>query len=135
MQCNRRRRENEPKIKTYTREDGSFSGEAPVVIFKERFEEHFKEDSVTLALNLVDEAELRLGDTFMRIRVQQAKFGHDHQQAAGGQGRGEMKAVNKKEATKGVGKTQWCGLQVHSLLNQPHDRRGVQDIGRLGTGG
>jgi HIV Tat-specific factor 1 len=35
--------EGEPKIKMYAREDGSFSGEALVVFFKE--------DSVTLALN------------------------------------------------------------------------------------
>jgi len=57
--------EGEPKVKMYAREDGSFSGEALVVFFKP--------DSVTLALNLMDEAELRLGDGSTRMRVLQGR--------------------------------------------------------------
>lgn len=87
--------EGEPKIKMYAREDGSFSGEALVVFFKE--------DSVTLALNLMDEAELRLGDASTRMRVQQAEFGH--KQHHGG---GERKVVDRKKATKRIGKMQRC---------------------------
>ena len=89
--------DGEPKIKMYAREDGSFSGEALVVFFKE--------DSVVLAVNLMDEAELRLGDASTRMRVQKAEFGHKHQQGAGVQGR-ERKVVDKKRATKRIGKMQ-----------------------------
>ena len=96
--------EGEPKIKMYAREDGSFSGEALVVFFKE--------DSVTLAVNLMDEAELRLGDGSTRMRVQQAEFGHKHHQGTGGQGGGERKVVNKKKATKRIGKMQRCSLRI-----------------------
>jgi HIV Tat-specific factor 1 len=91
--------QGEPKIKMYAREDGTFSGESLVVFFKE--------DSVTLAVNLMDEAELRLGDASTRMRVQKAEFGHKHQQGTGGQGEGvERKVVNKKKATKRIGKMQ-----------------------------
>jgi len=48
----------EPQIKMYAREDGSFNGEALVVFSKE--------DSVTLALNLMDAS----------MRIRRAKFGH-----------------------------------------------------------
>ena len=40
--------EGEPKVKVYAHKDGFFSGDALVVFFKE--------DSVTLTLNLMDEA-------------------------------------------------------------------------------
>lgn len=97
--------EGEPKVKMYAREDGSFSGEALVVFFKE--------DSVTLALNLMDEAELRLGDASTRMRVQKAEFGHKQQQGTEGQGGGgERKVVNRKKATKRIGKMQRYGLRV-----------------------
>lgn len=89
--------EGEPKVKMYAREDGSFSGEALVVFFKE--------DSVTLAVSLMDEAELRLGDASTRMRVQKAEFAHKHQQGAGGQGV-ERKVVDRKKATKRIGKMQ-----------------------------
>ena len=105
--------EGEPKIKMYARENGSFSGEALVVFFKE--------DSVTLALNLMDEAELRLGDASTRMRVQKAEFGHKQQQGAGEHGGGgERKVVNRKKATKRIGKMQRCGLRAVWLLNGPH---------------
>jgi HIV Tat-specific factor 1 len=105
--------EGEPKIKMYAREDGTFSGEALVVFFKE--------DSVTLAVNLMDEAELRLGNASTRMRVQKAEFGHKQQQRADGQAGGEeRKVVNRKKATKRIGKMQRCGLRKEVLLNQTH---------------
>ena len=58
--------EGEPKIKIYGLEDGSFSSEALLVFFKE--------DSETLAMSLMDEAKLRLGDAW--TRVQWAEFGY-----------------------------------------------------------
>ena len=88
--------DGEPKVKMYAREDGSFSGDALVVFFKE--------DSVTLAVNLMDEAELRLGDASTRMRVQRAEFGHKHH-GMGEQGV-ERKVVSKKKATKRIGKMQ-----------------------------
>ena len=63
--------EGEPKIKICAREDGSFSGEALVV--------SFMKVTVTLAMNLMDEAKLWLGDGSTRMRVQQAEFGHRQQ--------------------------------------------------------
>lgn len=60
--------DGEPKIGMCAREDGSFSGGALVVLFKQ--------DSVTLALNLADGAELRFGDGPTGVRVQIAEFGH-----------------------------------------------------------
>ena len=103
----------DPKIKMYAREDGLFSGEALVVFFKE--------DSVTLAVNLMDEAELRLGDASTRMRVQEAQFGHKQQQGASGGG--ERKVVNKKKATKRIGKMQRYGPRAAgykaSLIGSP----------------
>ena len=81
----------EPKIKMYAHEDRTFSGEA-LVIFS-------GEDSATLALNLMDEAELRLGDGSTRMRVRRAEFGHEQQQGPGGQG-------GERKATKRIGKMQ-----------------------------
>ena len=66
----------DPKVKLYAREDGSFSGEALVV--------YFKEDSVTLAINLLDDAELRIGDSSSVMRVQRAEFGHKAMNSSGG---------------------------------------------------
>ena len=97
--------EGEPKIKMYAREDGSFSGDALVVFFKE--------DSVTLAVNLMDEAELRLGDGSTRMKVQKAEFGHKQHHGTGEQG-GERKVVNRKKATKRIGK-----MQRYSPLRSP----------------
>jgi len=111
--------QGEPKVKMYAREDGSFSGEALVVFFKE--------DSVTLAVNLMDEAELRLGDASTRMRVQQAEFRHKQQQGGGG----ERKVVNKKKATKRIGKMQRCVCWWVWLLSGPY--RGDSGNWRIGT--
>ncbi|KIL66177.1 hypothetical protein M378DRAFT_10191 [Amanita muscaria Koide BX008] len=87
--------EGEPKIKMYAKEDGSFNGEALVV--------YFKEDSVTLAVNLLDEAELRLGDPTTVISVQKADFTHKHSTTGD---RDQRRTVNKKKITKRLSKMQ-----------------------------
>ncbi|KAJ3570960.1 hypothetical protein NP233_g4065 [Leucocoprinus birnbaumii] len=89
--------DGEPKVKMYARDDGTFSGEALVV--------YFKEDSVVLALNLLDEAELRLGDPSTVMRVVKADFTHkNHTSTAGGDQ--PRRVVDKKKATKRIGKMQ-----------------------------
>jgi HIV Tat-specific factor 1 len=88
----------EPKVKLYAREDGSFSGEALVV--------YFKEDSVLLALNLLDDAEFRLGDSSTTMRVQKAEFSHKNS-AEHGETK-PRKTMDKKKATKRIGKMQKC---------------------------
>jgi len=87
--------EGEPKVKMYASDDGSFSGEALVV--------YFKEDSVTLAVNLLDEAELRLGDLNTVMSVQRADFTHKHGTSGGGEHR---RTVDKKNVSKRIGKMQ-----------------------------
>ena len=90
----------EPKVKMYAREDGSFSGEALVV--------YFKEDSVLLALNILDDAELRLGDPNSVMRVAKADFGHKASGGGGGENQEgkQRKTVDKKRASKRIGKMQ-----------------------------
>lgn len=100
----------EPKVKMYAREDGSFLGEALVVFFKE--------DSVTLALNLLDEAELRLGDPSSVMRVVQADFTHKNH-SSGVAGDQPRKVVDKKRATKRIGKMQRCVCSVNLWLVSP----------------
>lgn len=53
----------EPKIKLYKQENGELKGDALVTFFKE--------ESVPLAINLLDDAEFRLGDSSTKIHVQQ----------------------------------------------------------------
>ena len=81
----------------YAHEDGPFSGEALAAFFKE--------DSVTLALSLMDEAELRSGDGSAGMRLQRAKFGHKQQQGPDGQRR-ESRVVDREKAMKRIGKMQ-----------------------------
>ena len=68
--------EGEPRIKMHARE-GLSSGDALVVL---------KEDSVTLTVIPMDEAELRLGDATTRMKVQKTEFVHKQQHEAGGRG-------------------------------------------------
>jgi HIV Tat-specific factor 1 len=83
----------------YARDDGTFSGEALIV--------YFKEDSVLLALNLLDDAELRLGDSGTVMRVQRAEFGHKNTGGdEHGNGANPRKTVDKKKATRRIGKMQ-----------------------------
>jgi len=88
--------EGEPKVKMYARDDGTFSGEALVV--------YFKEDSVSLAINILDDAELRLGEPSTRMSVQRAEFGHKNDNA-GGESK-PRKVVNRKKTTKRIGRMQ-----------------------------
>ncbi|KAJ7901821.1 hypothetical protein B0H14DRAFT_3080077 [Mycena olivaceomarginata] len=92
--------EGEPKVKMYAKEDGTFNGEALVV--------YFKEDSVLLALNILDDAELRFGDPSTVMRVARADFTHKN---SGGGGVNNdpskpRKTVDKKKASKRIGKMQ-----------------------------
>lgn len=89
----------EPKVKMYAREDGSFSGEALVV--------YFKEDSVTLALTILEDAELRLGQPSTAMKVSKADFAHKtHGSSTQEKPR---KTVDKKTITKRIGKMQRYG--------------------------
>ena len=88
--------EGEPKVKMYAREDGAFSGEALVV--------YFKEDSVHLAINILDDAELRLGEPSSRMSVQRAEFGHKND-SAGGEAK-PRRVVDRKKTTKRIGRMQ-----------------------------
>ncbi|KAG2184153.1 hypothetical protein INT44_009168 [Umbelopsis vinacea] len=56
----------EPRIKLYKDESGALKGDALITFFKE--------ESVPLAINLLDDAEFRLGDASSKIHVQQAEF-------------------------------------------------------------
>ncbi|KAG1900612.1 uncharacterized protein F5891DRAFT_1032850 [Suillus fuscotomentosus] len=89
--------EGESKVKLYAREDGSFSGEALVV--------YFKEESVTLAVNLLDDAELRIGDASTIMSVQKAEFRHKHSGGVGEEAK-LRKTVDKKKITRRIGKMQ-----------------------------
>jgi HIV Tat-specific factor 1 len=85
-------------VKLYAREDGTFSGEALVV--------YFKEESVTLAVGLLDDAELRMGDPSTVMKVQKAEFMHKH---TGGDTNGvahPRRTVDKKKASRRIGKMQ-----------------------------
>ncbi|PVG02380.1 hypothetical protein CPB86DRAFT_697072 [Serendipita vermifera] len=85
--------DGEPKIKMYADEQGNFTGDALVV--------YFMEDSVNLALNLLDEAELRLGDPSSLMRVRKGEFGHkkttDGEEAP-------RRVVDKKKTTHRIAK-------------------------------
>lgn len=87
----------EPKVKMYANEDGSFIGEALVV--------YFKEDSVTLAINLLDEAELRIGDPSTVMHVSKADFAHKNNTMTK-EGGHPRKVVDKKKTTRRIGKMQ-----------------------------
>ncbi|KLO19508.1 hypothetical protein SCHPADRAFT_924428 [Schizopora paradoxa] len=90
--------EGEPKVKMYAKEDGTFSGDALIV--------YFKEESVALAVAMLDDAELRIGDDKTRMNVSLAQFTnketHSHQN-------GESKprrVVDKKKVSRRLGKMQ-----------------------------
>jgi HIV Tat-specific factor 1 len=90
--------EGEAKVKMYAKDDGTFSGEALVV--------YFKEDSVLLALNLLDDAELRFGDSSTVMRVARADFAHKNSGGGGGTNDKPRKTMDKKKASKRIGKMQ-----------------------------
>lgn len=94
----------EPKIKLYARDDGSFSGDALIV--------YFKEESVALAVAMLDEAELRIGDSSTLMHVSQAEFGHKGESGGavngGSSGDKPRKTMDKKKATRRIGRMQKC---------------------------
>jgi HIV Tat-specific factor 1 len=91
--------DEEPKVKMYAKDDGSFSGDALVV--------YFKEDSVLLALNILDGAELRLGEPSTTMKVQKADFGHNTSTQSNDSGDAKpRRTVDKKKASKRIGKMQ-----------------------------
>jgi HIV Tat-specific factor 1 len=96
--------EGEPKVKMYAREDGTFSGEALVV--------YFKEDSVNLAINILDDGELRLGDSSSRMSVQRAEFGHKHDNTGGGEAK-PRRVVDRNRTTKRLGRMQKYALRFY----------------------
>ncbi|KAJ6625667.1 hypothetical protein B0H10DRAFT_1782775 [Mycena sp. CBHHK59/15] len=116
--------EGEAKVKMYANEDGTFSGEALVV--------YFKEDSVVLALNILDEAELRFGDASTVMKVTQADFGH---KGSGGGGASSSdakprKTMDKKKASRRIGKMQkklleWDDEDGFGPMLQPEDSANV----------
>ena len=70
---------------------------------------------MALALNPIDGAELRLGRMRSRgQRVQKAEFGHKQHGASGHGGGGERKVVDRKKATKRIGKMQRCVSSIVS---------------------
>jgi|SRR5712671_108507 len=109
--------DGEPKVKMYAHEDGTFSGEALVV--------YFKEDSVTLALNILDDAELRLGEPSSRMSVQRAEFGHKND-TAGGESK-PRKVVDKKRTTKRIGKMQRCALYSYHHTSSRRRARKLEE--------
>lgn len=92
--------EGTPKIKLYARDDGTFSGDALIV--------YFKEESVHLAVSLLDDDELRIGEPSTRMRVQRAEFSHKHEgEAKDGEAAKPRKTMaDKKRATRRIGKMQ-----------------------------
>ncbi|KAJ2916788.1 hypothetical protein MD484_g3643, partial [Candolleomyces efflorescens] len=90
----------DPKVKMYAREDGTFNGEALIV--------YFKEDSVILALNILDEAELRLGQPSTVMKVVKADFSHKGPSSSnhGGAQHQPRKTIDKKAVTRRLGKMQ-----------------------------
>lgn len=86
--------EGTPKIKLYADENEQFNGEALVV--------YFMDDSVDLAITMLDEAELRVGELGTMMRVKKAEFGH--------KGNGmevkqpSKRVVDKKKATARINK-------------------------------
>ncbi|KIM30446.1 hypothetical protein M408DRAFT_328039 [Serendipita vermifera MAFF 305830] len=83
----------EPKIKMYADDNGNFNGEALVV--------YFMEDSVVLSTNLLDDAELRLGDPSTVMKVKPGEFGH--KQGTNG-APAPRRVVDKKKATHRIAK-------------------------------
>lgn len=73
---------------------------------------YFKEESVQLAIDMLNEAELRLGDASTVMSVSQAQFGHKNEQGGGTvvpSGGGEQKVkktIDKKKATKRIERMQ-----------------------------
>ncbi|KAJ6499309.1 hypothetical protein C8R45DRAFT_821272 [Mycena sanguinolenta] len=116
--------EGEPKVKMYAKEDGTFNGEALVV--------YFKEDSVLLALSILDDAELRFGDSSTVMRVVRADFTHKNSGGGDNAHNKPRKTVDKKKASKRIGKMQkklleWDDEDGFGPALQPEDSINVEN--------
>lgn len=101
--------EGKPKVKLYQSENGVFNGDALVV--------YYKEESVELAVTLLDDAELRLGEPGTRMKVQRAEYGHKGGDAAdaGVENAGQKRVVDKKKASKRIGNMERCVCSARFL--------------------
>ncbi|EJU04273.1 splicing factor u2af-associated protein 2 [Dacryopinax primogenitus] len=82
--------EGEPKVKMYADEEGLFNGTALVV--------YFKEESVTLAITMLDEAELRIGEGGS-MRVELPNYDNDKWKNKR-EAKVERKVVDKSKASR-----------------------------------
>ena len=120
--------DGDPKVKLYARDDGSFSGDALVV--------YFKEESVALAVAMLDEAELRIGQPDTVMTVSQAEFGHKGDGGGAGNGNGESKprkTMDKKKASKRLGRMQKYVYLVLEKQNLLMDRENISGNWKTGT--
>ncbi|KAH7914131.1 hypothetical protein BJ138DRAFT_1123787 [Hygrophoropsis aurantiaca] len=114
--------EGELKIKLYANDNGQFTGEALVV--------YFKEESVPLAVTLLDESELRIGDASSVMRVQKAEFNHKNTgMEVDGQPK-PRKTVDKKKASRRIGKMQkklleWDDEDGFGPAKSPEDDKNI----------
>ncbi|KAF9516195.1 hypothetical protein BS47DRAFT_1442731 [Hydnum rufescens UP504] len=84
-------------IKMYADDGGAFTGEALVV--------YFKEESVDLAIRMLDEAEFRVGEAGTVMRVKRGEFTHKEGGAGGEAGAPPpRRVVDKKKATARIAK-------------------------------
>lgn len=112
-----------PRIKLYTNEDGSFKGDALIV--------YFRAESVDLAIQMLDDSELRLGETKDgRMRVAAADFSYkkvkDEGDGGGGgggdgdaRGRGKGAGGGGSDRKKIIKKTQKLNKYAPFLSLQP----------------
>jgi HIV Tat-specific factor 1 len=89
----------QPRIKMYENEEGQFKGDALIV--------YFRPESVNLAIQLLDDTSLRLGDA-EPMKVQAADFSYKSQQEAPAKS-------SKRDQKKVIRKTQKLNKYVPSL--------------------
>jgi HIV Tat-specific factor 1 len=87
----------QPRIKMYESDEGRFKGDALIV--------YFRPESVSLAIQLLDDTSLRLGDA-ERMKVQAADFSYKSQQEAPAKS-------SKRDQKKVIRKTQKLNKYVH----------------------
>ncbi|KAB8339096.1 hypothetical protein FH972_022032 [Carpinus fangiana] len=92
-----------PRIKLYTKDDGSFKGDALVV--------YFRPESVQLAIQLLDDSDFRMGEEGPagKMRVKEADWSYkktkDNQDEGGGDA-ADRKADEKPQQRKGISQEQ-----------------------------